>query len=179
MTKAEALAIVVDSREQAPFAFAGHACYEGTTVEAGTLATGDYSIKGLESLVAVERKSLPDLVGCLGKERERFVRELERGRGLEAFCVVCEGTWQELAQGQYRGMLRPHSACQSVAAFMARFGIPFMFAGSRAGAEYVTWSFLRQYAEGKRKQLKAIEKALAGNRGADGSTAGKEGEDAA
>ena len=163
MSKSEALAIVVDSREQQPFTFAGSTVYAGTTVTAGTLATGDYSLKGLESLVAVERKSLPDLVGCLGNGRERFVRELERGRGLEAFCVVCEGTWQELAQGHYRGMLRPHSACQSVAAFMARFGIPFLFAGSRAGAEYVAWSFLRQYAEGKRKELKAIEKALAGS----------------
>lgn len=160
MNNAVQLSIVVDSREQCPFQFAGHACYEGVTVEQGALATGDYSVRGLESLVAVERKSLADLVGCLGKDRERFVRELERSRGLEAFCVVCEGRFEELSQGQYRGMLNPHSACQSIAAFMARMRVPFMFAGTRNGAEYMTFSFLRQYAEGKRKELKAVEQAL-------------------
>lgn len=162
MASAEGLAVIVDSREQAGFTFTGAPIYAGTTVETGTLSTGDYSIKGLESLVACERKSLPDLVACLGREHDRFERELERGRGLEAFCVVCEGSWQELAQGQYRGLLRPHSACQSIAAFMARLRVPFWFCGSRSAAEYCCWSFLRQFAEGKRKQLKALEKALAG-----------------
>ncbi len=93
------LAIVVDSREQLPFSFKGHTCYEGTTVTTGTLNTGDYSLEGLTSFVAVERKSLPDLVMCLGKERERFVRELERGRALDAFAVICEGDLYSLVHG--------------------------------------------------------------------------------
>ena len=67
--------ILIDTREQAPFAFT-HERYAGTTIEAGTLDTGDYSLAGLTDLVAVERKSLPDLVACLGRERERFEREL-------------------------------------------------------------------------------------------------------
>ena len=162
MTKPMPLSIIVDTREQCPFRFQGHSCYEGTTVTAGTLATGDYSIAGLTHLVAVERKSLADLVGCLGSGRERFERELERARALEAFAVVCEGSFPDLAHGEYRGRLNPHAACQSICAWMSRLGIPFFFAGSRGGAEYVTHSFLRQYAEGKRKELKAIEKALAG-----------------
>ena len=65
--------VVVDSREQAPYDFAGASCYAGTTVEQGTLSTGDYAPKGLEHLCAVERKSLPDFVACLGRERARFV----------------------------------------------------------------------------------------------------------
>lgn len=154
------LNVVVDTREQKPFTFAGPQIYEGTTVEAGTLNVGDYSIKGLESAVAVERKSLPDLVGCLAGSRDRFVKELERSRALEAFAVVVEGSWQDLALGQYRSQLLPHAACQSVAAFMARMRVPFWFCGSRAAAEYCTWSFLRQYAEGQRQRLKAVEKAL-------------------
>jgi DNA excision repair protein ERCC-4 len=62
--------IVVDSREQAPFLFEGY----GAEVAQGTLTAGDYSLAGLESLVAVERKSLSDLVACLGRERDRFER---------------------------------------------------------------------------------------------------------
>ena len=90
--------VIVDSREQAPFPFRGPR-YEGVTVEVGGLTVGDYSLAGLADRVAVERKSLPDLVMCLGRERERFERELARGAALDAFCVVVEASWQDLAGG--------------------------------------------------------------------------------
>ena len=151
------MTIIVDSREQRPFAFQ-HERY-AATVEAGTLAVGDYSLAGLEDKVAVERKELPDLVQCLGREWERFERELARGAALDAFAVVVEASWADLAEGRYRSRLNPHAACQSVAAFMGRYRAPFLFAGSRTAAEYVTWSFLRQYLEGARKRWGAIVKA--------------------
>lgn len=150
--------ILIDSREQRPFSFTGKR-FEDVITETGTLATGDYSISGLADLVAVERKSLDDLAQCLGKERERFERELVRARGLDAFAVVVEASFEDLARGRYRSKLNPHSACQSVLSFSARLGIPFLFASSREGAEYATASFLRQYFEGCKKRLRAIEKA--------------------
>ena len=142
--------VIIDSREQAPFSFQGPR-YEGVTVEVGGLSVGDYSLAGLTDRVAVERKSLPDLVMCLGRERERFERELARGAALDAFAVVVEASWADLAGGQYRSRLNPHAACQSVLAFV--------FAGSRAAAEYTAWGFLRQYLEGARKRWAAIVKA--------------------
>ncbi len=154
------LHIICDTREQRPFSFTGAQIYEGTSVTVSSLPTGDYSVEGLEAAVAVERKSLPDLVQCLAGSRERFVRELERSRALESFCVIVEAPWEALAKGEYRSQLRPQAACQSVAAFMARLGVPFWFCGSRAAAEYCCWSFLRQYAEGQRQKLKTVERAL-------------------
>ena len=115
--------ILIDSREQLPFAFSGKS-FEDVTTEAGSLPTGDYSLAGLD-----------------------------------AFAVVVEGSFEDLAQGRYRSKLNPHSACQSVLSFSARLGIPFLFAGNRAGAEYATAGFLRQYLKGCRERLKAIEKA--------------------
>jgi len=150
--------VIVDSREQAPFSFRGPR-YEGVTVEVGTLGVGDYSLAGLADKVAVERKELSDLVACLGRERERFERELARGAALDAFCVVVEASWADLAGGQYRSRLNPHAACQSVLAFAGRYRLPFFFAGSRAAAEYTAWGFLRQYLEGARKRWAAIVKA--------------------
>ncbi len=150
--------VIVDSREQAPFSFRGPR-YEGVTVEVGTLGVGDYSLAGLADKVAVERKELSDLVACLGRERERFERELARGAALDAFCVVVEASWADLAGGQYRSRLNPHAACQSVLAFAGRYRLPFFFAGSRAAAEYMAWGFLRQYLEGARKRWAAIVKA--------------------
>lgn len=150
--------LIVDSREQSPFSFKGPR-YEDVTVEVGTLTVGDYSLAGLTDKVAVERKSLPDLVACLGRERERFERELQRGAALDAFAVVVEASWADLAGWKYRSKLQPHAACQSVLAFAGRYRLPFLFAGSRAAAEYVAWGFLRQYLEGARRRWSAIVKA--------------------
>jgi hypothetical protein len=150
--------VIVDSREQAPFTF-GHKRFAETAVEAGTLDTGDYSLAGLTDRCAVERKSLPDLVACLSRERERFERELQRAAALDAFAVVVESSWADLAGGKYRSQMNPHSACQSVLAFTCRYRVPFLFAGSRAGAEYCVWGYLRQYLESARKRYAGILKA--------------------
>ena len=152
------MTFLVDTREQNPFTFTGPR-YAGVKTEPGSLAVGDYSLSGLTDLVAVERKSLPDLVMCLGRERERFVRELQRGAAMDAFAVVVEASWADLASGHYRSQLNPHAACQSVLAFACRYRVPFLFAGSRSAAEYMTWGFLRQYLEGARKRFQGIIKA--------------------
>ncbi len=70
--------IVRDSREQSPFHFED-ARFDGVEVIEGTLTTGDYSIAGLESRVAVERKSLADFIGSISTGRERFEREVDQG----------------------------------------------------------------------------------------------------
>ena len=149
--------ILVDSREQRPFNFE-HERYD-VQIQPGTLTVGDYSLAGLQDKVAVERKSLPDLLGCLGRERERFERELQRGAALDAFAVVVEGSWSDLANGNFRSQFNPHAACQSVLAFMSRYRLPVLFAGSRPAAEYSVWGFLRQYLEGARKRWASIVKA--------------------
>ena len=149
--------ILVDSREQRPFNFE-HERYD-VQIQPGTLTVGDYSLAGLQDKVAVERKSLPDLVQCLGRERERFERELLRGAALDAFAVVIEAGWTDLSGGHFRSQLNPHAACQSVLAFMARYRVPFLFAGSRPAAEYAAWGFLRQYLGDARKRWANIVKA--------------------
>jgi ERCC4-type nuclease len=148
--------VVIDTREQVPFTFGGYAC----EVQAGTLTTGDYSLAGLEYRVAVERKSLDDLMGCLvGDGRERFERELARARGLDAFCVVVEASFQDMAEGRYRSRMKPHAALQSILAFQVRHGCQFVWAGTRAGAEYATFHFLRHYLREAQERLKAVVKA--------------------
>lgn len=146
--------ILIDTREQAPFDFQGY----DVEVIHGTLQTGDYSIPGLESLVAVERKSLPDLVACLGRERERFEHELERLRGYDSVAVVVESPMSCLALGEYRSKLDPKAAYESVVAFMVRYRLPFYFAQDRRGAERFTYSysFLRHFLRTVERRYKAV-----------------------
>jgi ERCC4-type nuclease len=149
--------ILIDSREQTPFHFTD---YEAE-VTGGTLQAGDYSLEGLESLVAVERKSLADLVGCLGKDRDRFERELERLRGFEAAAVVVESPMAALALGEYRSALNPKAAYESVVAFMVRYRLTFYFAQDRRGAERFTYSFLRHYWRTVERRYQAVAKTKA------------------
>ena len=146
------LRIVVDSREQEPFHFTDY----DAEVVSGSLQTGDYSLFGLEPLVAVERKSLVDLVACLGRERERFERELERIRAMESVLLVVESPITELASGNYRSKLNPTAALESVFAFMSRYRLPFYFAQDRRGAERATFSFLRHYWRTVERRYRAV-----------------------
>ena len=146
--------IIRDSREQSPFHFDGGQ-YENVEVQEGSLATGDYSIAGLESRVAVERKSLPDFMTSISTGRERFERELTRARGLDAFMVVVEAPFSEIVAGNYRSRMQSKAATQTVYSFMSRYQATFHFAQSRAMAEYATYSFLRHYAKRVEREYRA------------------------
>jgi ERCC4-type nuclease len=82
--------IIIDSREQTPFKF------KDVESIVKKLDTGDYSIEGYEHEIAVERKSVPDACSSVIQGRERFQREIERGRELDYFAIVIEGTLQQL-----------------------------------------------------------------------------------
>ena len=149
------LRIVVDSREQCPFRFEGF----NAVVTVGALEAGDYSLAGFERRVAIERKSLPDLVACLGVERERFARELSRLRGYDCAAVVVEATADDLRAGHFRAKLNPEAAWQSVLAFAQRYRIPFFWSDSRADAEETTFHLLRHYQHDRMRELKALSLA--------------------
>lgn len=112
-------AIVIDTREQLPFSFAaipadkehGGGTWQVTT-ERRTLPSGDYSLAGFETRVAVERKSVSDLFGTISQGRDRFVRELERLAEYDYAAVVIEGDWQAITASYPPAMLdlREHLA---------------------------------------------------------------------
>ena len=146
------LRIVVDSREQAPFTFSGLP----VEVSVGALEAGDYSVRGFERRVAVERKELQDLIGCLSGDRERFERELARLRGYDAAAVVVEASAMALRQGRYLGRLDAGAAWQSVLAFSMRYRVPFIFCADRADAEQVCFDFLRHFHHDRVRELAAL-----------------------
>lgn len=147
--------LVVDSREQSPFPFTGYDC----EIVPGSLTTGDYSLAGLEGHIAIERKSLADLIGCLTSGRERFERELARGRGMSVFAVVVESSWEDLAAGRYRSRMEPAAAVASVLSMSMRYRVSFHFCGSRGQAEAVTFHLLRLYLQSAEKRLRALVRA--------------------
>ncbi len=149
------LRIVVDSREQCPFRFEGYP----VEVTPATLATADYSLVGFTDRIGIERKSLPDLVACLGVERDRFQRELARLRGYDCAAVVVEATADDLRAGHFRAKLNPEAAWQSVLAFTQRYRIAFIFCDDRSDAERTAFDILRHYQHDRMRELKALSLA--------------------
>jgi len=150
--------IIIDTREQCPLDFAA---FPDVVALPGSLQTGDYSVVGLEHLVAVERKSLSDLVASLTHERERFERELQRAAGLRCFCVVVESAFTELLHGKYRSKANPHALAQSLAAFQVRYRVPFVFTDNAEGAAYWTHSVLSKFCRELDRLFEAIGRRAA------------------
>jgi DNA excision repair protein ERCC-4 len=115
--------ILIDTREQTPLVFTR------LSSERGTLPTGDYSIRGLETRFAIERKSIPDLVACCcGANRERFEAELVRLRGYDFRRLLIVGAPAEISTARYRSSIAPRAVWATLHAFEVRYGLPFVFA---------------------------------------------------
>jgi ERCC4-type nuclease len=151
--------ITIDSREQRPFSFERW----GVQLHKAKLPVGDYSMPGQEYAAVIERKEINDLVACLqGENRERFKRELNWARMCDLFVVIVESSVSDLARGRYKSQMQPEAAMQSIAALYVRFGTPFLFADSRAGAEYWTYSLLSKHLrELQKRHEKAQREAVA------------------
>jgi len=133
----------VDTREQRPLYF-GEAC----PIRRAFLPTGDYSIEGLEALIAVERKSLGDLFGTVGAGRERFEREIVRASHLRYFGVVIEATFDQVLAGAPHSQMNPVSVVASLHCWELRYPcVHVHYTGSRRNAAALTRKLLYKMAE--------------------------------
>lgn len=155
--------IITDTREQTPYTFRRYP----VEVIPGTLTAGDYSVPGFTDEVAVERKELSDLLGCLTHDRERFVRELERLRGYQSAALLIEAPLAMIQAGRYRSRMKPENAVQSIISIMQRYRMPVFFAPDRTAGEAFVYDFLRHFVRHAQERFNALEKlgADVGNNG--------------
>lgn len=151
----EQVVAVVDTREQLPLDLSP------LQTIGGTLATGDYSIQGLEAVVAIERKSLPDLLGCIGTSRERFDREIQRLIAYPTRAVVVEATWPDLEQGEWRSQVTPAAAVGSVLGWIAA-GVPIILAGDHERAGRYVGRLLFTAARRRWREARALAVGMGG-----------------
>lgn len=146
--------IVIDTREQHPWMF------ENITVKRnkqdkmlvvgtvrGKLKTGDYSIKGYENQLAVERKSPEDLINTVAHSRDRFIRELERLNEMEWGCVLVEEEWKATMVycSQHTGF-SPVSLDSSILAWMQRYkNVHWVFRPGRFAAAKTCWKICDRF----------------------------------
>jgi ERCC4-type nuclease len=56
------------------------------------LPVGDYTLQGMEEELAIERKTLPDLVNSIIQDRKDFIEKCERLSAFKKKCLVIEGS---------------------------------------------------------------------------------------
>jgi DNA excision repair protein ERCC-4 len=145
----EDLIALIDTREQAPLNLAP------LRVEKATLQAGDYSVKGLSNEIAIERKSLPDMIMCVGRERERFEREIQRLLAYETRAIVVEATWSQLQMPNWRGQITPAQAQGAVLGWIAS-GIPILFCDNHTLAGQTVARLLYLAARRRWRELQAF-----------------------
>jgi len=131
--------IIVDSREQRPFRFAG--------AVTKALVTGDYSVVGLEQSISIERKGLGDLLGCIGQGRERFERELQRQSAMPYPALVVEASLAEVLRGTRHTSAHPSSILGSLVSWSWKYKVGIWFCGNRDLAQMVTERLLIKAAQ--------------------------------
>lgn len=119
----------IDTREQRPLILAP------LRVVYGKLDTADYSVDGLEDKIAIEKKSLDDLIACVGRERDRFDRMVKRLREFKYRAIVVTDDWCKIDMKQYRGTLTPTQIYGAIMGWAMSCNVPIMFMGDhqRAG----------------------------------------------
>ena len=129
--------LLVDTREQRPLQFSH------LPAESATLYTGDYSVRGLEEIFAVERKSLADLAGSLTRERDRFMKEMHRLRGYRFPYLLAIGDDMELSRLIAQGRLKLHQVEHSLRAIQSRYGVHVerAYTEEQAARLVETWAF--------------------------------------
>ena len=120
----------------------------------GTLPAGDICLAGNPDVV-VERKTIADLVACIGAERDRFERVLHRATHLASFAVVVSGSFADLLR-ERRG-LHQNAVVGSLAAWQRRYRLPFFFAGADSLAANFTLRFLCNPLLEAQRLMKAYE----------------------
>ena len=171
--KLPALVIIEDTREQNPltaeFIRVGESGeFPAFQVVRDTLHTGDYSVRGLESSICFERKSVDDLVQTLNpatgnyqpdwsREWKRFNRELMRMRFYNRRSILCEGRASDIINHNYRSLISPSSILGMLRAIESEHDVRVHFCGSRMAmarrivseaAEYFKLRFKKYYRPG-------------------------------
>lgn len=147
--KPDSVTAIVDTREQRPLDLTP------LRVQVLTLETGDYSILGLEHVVRLERKSLGDLIACVGRERPRFEREVQRLLAFPVRVLVVEASWPQIEMGEWLGKVTPEQVIGSLLGWQAA-GLSIHMAGDHGRAGRHAARLLFTIARRRYRELRTL-----------------------
>lgn len=134
--------LIVDTREKTPFNYEGDEEFEA--IIHTKLDAGDYSLKGFEHLIVIERKANADeLFNNFTQNKDRIFAEFERLRGHKIKIMIieqsCEDIMNPLNYYVNKKGINKRAVSMPVAVVAANlntliveYGVQVIFAGSKA-----------------------------------------------
>jgi len=134
---------IVDTREQNPLSFRR---FRGwfQKIEYRALKLGDYSVKGMEDTLAVERKDLADLIQSFTTNRAVFVARLRRMSELPHSLLVVTSSLTEIKSEYPYRAANPNRITQSLIAVLTGLRLPFICTDTHQLGEEIVASYLYQ-----------------------------------
>jgi len=159
------MTIWVDTSEQRPYRFTDLPAHGPYRVERHSLDTADYLvdpqapqaefIKPARSAI-VERKSLADLYGTVGRGRRRFEAELARMGAYGFRAIVIEAEWSQILNPNAHLVkptkMLPKSMLASLLAWQQRYNVHVIPCPGRAAAERITFRLLERWFRDQQKE---------------------------
>lgn len=158
------ITVIAAKNEQATWDFSGFGCQ----CEVDTLGIGgaDYSLKGFDDILRVERKEVNDFIASLTSGRDRFERQLKYMRQFPWRVVIVEwpsfpGLIEELEKwpSQRDSGIRSRADANSIRGstlHLSRRWCPIVFAGDREQARDYAWDFMYGVAKDFALKAKAL-----------------------
>ena len=147
----EGFIVVIDTRETDPLFYRGGVPRKGIPMVRKTMETGDYSLLGFECCISIERKKPNDLYNCLGKERDRFKRELTRLACYQRKWLLVEASETEALSVQEYSAMHPNAVRQSLVSIDIKMGISIHYAQNKTWSEIWVLDRLVQFYKAVRE----------------------------
>lgn len=129
------MVVIVDTREQRPL-FNAARIPKGLTLTSGTLADGDYSIRGFEDRICFERKSA-DIFSYCSSEHDKTVAKMKRFKNFEFVGLIIERKESELFQFQERTAVHPEVIRAALISFEIRYGVHIYYGNQETCARWM------------------------------------------
>ncbi|RPH49079.1 MAG: hypothetical protein EHM85_15100 [Desulfobacteraceae bacterium] len=121
--------VLIDTREKLPFDFSRFPNWIAEE-KRQKLKAGDYSVEGMGNLIALERKTLSDLITTLMQERPRFFSLCKKLAKYKWRALLVEASYEDIKSpydADYT-MAHPNAVSGTLDALEAKFGIPVIYA---------------------------------------------------
>ena len=146
--------IIRDTREQDGKGWSFRASANCDGVEITKLDVGDYTVKGLEDVLVIERKTLGDLWNTLGRadNYKRFLREWERAKNHKLKYLIIEASLADVDRGYRWSKVPVNNIHAKLISLQVKHNVHVIFAGrldkARAYARRLMDKVFRYHLEG-------------------------------
>jgi len=151
--------VVIDSQEHMGYRFERFSNWFAGTIHK-RLPIGDYTILGMEDELAIERKTLPDLVKSIIQEREGFIEKWERLSAFRKKGLVIEGSLSSLKTPYEDSQAHPNAVLGSLLAAQERWDIPVYFLDNLLLSEEFVAGMLSKYHAYRWLEINGFERCL-------------------